>query len=116
MVSWTCSLNKGFLFVDKIIKTSIDDKCQSYKQLLEKFLCISSEATASHIQKYIINKMELSDEFEIVLIHDQLEIKSNCPLLLIQNNYFKNDEKILLHFAIVHKEVSNESNSSQISS
>jgi hypothetical protein len=82
---------------------------------MEKFLCISSEGKASHVQKYIANKMELSEDFEIVLIHDQLEINSNCPLVHVQDNYFKNDEKIVFNFAIVHKELSTESNSSQIS-
>lgn len=56
-----------FLFVE-LKQISIDYKCVDYSQLIQKFLCINSNASANHIKKFITKNMNiLEDLFEVVL-------------------------------------------------
>jgi hypothetical protein len=60
------SKKDGYLFIElKLI--SIDAKCVDYKRLDQKFLCINAaNSLTSHLQKFIVNKMNLNDHlFEV---------------------------------------------------
>lgn len=61
------SADSSFLFVElKLI--SIDYKCIDYSQLMQKFLCINSNASVEHIKKYIAKNMNILDDlFEVCI-------------------------------------------------
>ena len=46
---------------------SVDKSCQSFTKLEQNFLCISSEANASHVKSYIYKKMSISNDlFDVI--------------------------------------------------
>jgi hypothetical protein len=59
------STESTFLFVElKLI--SIDYKCVQYSNLIQKFLCINSDACIHHINKFIAKNMNIIDDlFEV---------------------------------------------------
>jgi hypothetical protein len=62
------SSTESYIFVEMNL-ISIDKKCQNYKELPNKFLCINSNALVNHIYKHIRNKMQIHDDLFEVNIH-----------------------------------------------
>lgn len=93
-----------FLFIELRL-ISVDQKCQDYKKLRKKFLCVSSSATVDHLQQLIYKKMKLPENcFEILLMCNGFEVKCGCPLLFLKNKFFNNEERIVVYYAIVENQ------------
>ncbi|CAF0909334.1 unnamed protein product [Brachionus calyciflorus] len=99
-----CSDKKSYLFVElKLI--SVDKKCSSYKKLEKDFLCIGSEANASHVKSYLNKKTNISPtSFDVLLMCNGYEVKPNCPLYILKNNFFAEKDVIVIYYAIVECE------------
>jgi hypothetical protein len=95
--------NPKYLFIElKLI--SIDSKCADYEKLQERFLCVDSNALIDQVKKFIVQKMNIAEEFfEIALMCNGFEVKSKCPLAFLKNRFFKDKELTILYYAIIEK-------------
>lgn len=81
--SFSCSSSNttnSYLFIElKLI--SIDTSCVQYTKLSQNFLCINSNANASHLKSFLLKKMSIS--------HDLFEVMFKvCPNLNLKFNKF----------------------------
>ncbi|RNA29634.1 hypothetical protein BpHYR1_012362 [Brachionus plicatilis] len=78
---------KKYIFI-QLKLTSVDASCL-YDKLDQNFLCISSDACASHVKAFIYKKMKVSQSlYDVVLMSNGYEIKSKCPISVLKNNFF----------------------------
>jgi len=93
---------KAFLLVE-LKPYRIDESFdEDSKVMEERFLCVPFEARASNIMNLIASKMDLNEEqFEVVLILDNFELKPSYPLRNMKKYFFENSDRIVLFYSII---------------